>query len=129
MRGVKYGILLLLVFVCSAANAASNKPPLSIQILGDFTISKGHILYQRYCLFCHGESGKGDGQNAFSLSKRPADFTLTLPRPEKEKMGAVIRQGGEKNNLSHDMPSFSKTLSDKQITLLVEYIQAFSETE
>ncbi len=36
---------------------------------------KGEALYQKQCLACHGEKGKGDGKAAYLLNPRPRDFT------------------------------------------------------
>ena len=129
MRQVIFFTLLVMVCVCGAARADSEKPALSIREPGSFTISKGQVLYQRYCLFCHGESGKGDGQNAFSLLKRPGDFAITLPQTGENILRAVIRQGGQKNNLSGDMPSFGRTLSENQIQELFEHLQTLLTSE
>ena len=35
----------------------------------------GKALYQRYCIFCHGPEGDGNGQSAPYLDPKPRDFT------------------------------------------------------
>jgi mono/diheme cytochrome c family protein len=109
-----------------AANVgAAEKPPLPIHDLPDFTISRGQVLYQRYCLFCHGETGRGDGQNSFSLKTRPADLSQIVPDRNDEQLLDVIIQGGAEKNLSPAMPSFGHTLTEKQIRQLIIFLRNF----
>ena len=41
----------------------------------DDVISEGATLYQRNCLMCHGETGKGDGPAAARIEPAPPDIT------------------------------------------------------
>ncbi len=36
--------------------------------------AKGKVLYQRYCISCHGALGDGRGESAEWLSVKPRDF-------------------------------------------------------
>ncbi len=36
---------------------------------------QGKVYYQYYCLFCHGDKGKGDGQVGLGYVPKPADLT------------------------------------------------------
>jgi len=38
-------------------------------------IAKGKKVYQKYCIMCHGASGKGDGPASKGFTSKPADFT------------------------------------------------------
>ena len=51
-----------------------SKSKLTIKELPEFRITKGEVLYGRYCSFCHGESGDGDGLNAYSIPVKPRNF-------------------------------------------------------
>jgi mono/diheme cytochrome c family protein len=123
MRMLKYFIPIVLLFFHTTSYAEAVKVPLPLNDLPDFTISKGQVVYQRYCFFCHGEKGEGDGQNAFSLPSRPADFNKIVPERNDEQLFAIIKQGGIKNNLSSTMPSFENTLSELQIRQLIMYLK------
>ncbi len=115
-----YILMLAFFFSVPAAFAgAGEKPPLSIRELPDFTIAPGQVIYRRYCLFCHGETGKGDGQNSFSLATRPADLHHIIPARSDKLLAEVILQGGAKTGLSPAMPPFEHTLSEKQIRQLI----------
>jgi mono/diheme cytochrome c family protein len=105
-------------------NAVPQKP-LTIKELPDFRITKGEILYGRYCSFCHGETGAGDGLNAYSIPVKPRNFTdqkimTTKSDIELEK---VILGGGASQGLSKFMPTFGRTLSSQEVTQLVKYIR------
>jgi len=38
-------------------------------------VKHGKALYQRYCMYCHGEFGDGRGESAAYLNPKPRDFT------------------------------------------------------
>jgi len=123
MRVLRYFIPIVLLFFYATSHAAAIKEPLPLNDLPDFTISEGQVVYQRYCLFCHGEKGEGDGQNAFSLPSRPADLNKIVLERSDELLLAIIKQGGIKNNPSSIMPSFENTLSELQIKQLIMYLK------
>ena len=92
---------------------------------------RGHGLYLRYCVLCHGTFGDGNGDNAAFLDPRPRDFTAatfkcrstptgTLPL-DSDLIGTLVR-GVQATN----MPSW-RPLSDENRTDLVAYIKTFSE--
>ncbi|MFQ5788090.1 MAG: c-type cytochrome, partial [Thermodesulfobacteriota bacterium] len=54
---------------------------------------KGAKLYKRYCSLCHGETGKGDGINAFNLNPRPADLTEVCKVKDDEYMIKIVIDG------------------------------------
>ena len=37
--------------------------------------SKGRVIFQAYCIVCHGPQGKGDGPSSEALIPKPRDFT------------------------------------------------------
>ena len=32
---------------------------------------QGKLLFEQYCIVCHGQSGEGDGLNAYNLNPKP----------------------------------------------------------
>jgi len=40
------------------------------------TRAEGRVIYVENCAICHGASGKGDGEVASFLERRPSDLTL-----------------------------------------------------
>ena len=93
--------------------------------LPEFRIGRGAVLYERYCIFCHGESGEGDGLNAFTLPVRPRDLAdaETMAPKTDDELVRVILQGGPAAGLSPYMPAFAFTLTPRQAGFLVEHIR------
>ena len=102
---------------------------LTVRELPEFRITKGEVLYGRYCSFCHGDTGAGDGLNAYSIPVKPRNFTdrTVITRRTDEELARVIRSGGPSLGLSQYMPAFEKTLSPVQVGYLVDFIR--HETE
>jgi mono/diheme cytochrome c family protein len=111
---------------------AQNKPPpkpLIINELPEFRITKGEVLYRRYCSFCHGESRAGDGLNSYSMPVKPQNFNDQEVMAKKFDTGLekVILLGGASQGLSQYMPSFGKTLTTHQVKYLVRFIRTKQE--
>lgn len=85
----------------------------------------GKVTFTHYCQTCHGESGAGDGFNAFNLDPHPRD--LSDPEFQKKKSDAeladAIQRGGAGVGLSALMPPWGHTLSARQIDELVLYLR------
>ncbi len=113
----------LLLFFAAGAVAAETQKPLPLGELPDFTISRGAPLYQRYCLFCHGASGAGDGPAGLSLATPPAHLGLIINKRSRKQLGAVILTGGRPNGLNPSMPGFDKTLSARQVEELLDFLR------
>ena len=54
-------------------------------------VTKGQILYQKHCMECHGEKGKGDGVRAPLLSPRPGNLVsaATSTKTDRELLYAI----------------------------------------
>jgi mono/diheme cytochrome c family protein len=117
--------LALLLSACArrpAANgpAAPPRPPLP-----SYELRLGRATFEHYCQTCHGETGGGDGFNAFNLDPHPRD--LSDPAFQKKKTDAelkdVIQRGGAGVGLSSLMPPWGKTLSGDQIDQTILYLR------
>jgi high-affinity iron transporter len=86
----------------------------------------GKGVYQHYCQTCHGETGAGDGFNAFNLDPRPRD--LSDPALQERKTDAdltdTIHRGGAGVGLSSLMPPWGHTLTSRQIDEVVLYLRS-----
>jgi len=104
---------------------ATHEKPLTINELPEFRVAKGEVLYSRYCSFCHGESGEGDGLNAYSMPVKPRNFNDENVMAQKSdiELEKVILSGGGSQGLSKYMPAFGKTLSTRQVKYLVSFIR------
>lgn len=90
-----------------------------------YNAREGRTLYRHYCLNCHGETGKGDGFNAFNLDPRPrslADSSFQAQRSDSDLVVA-IRSGGAAVGLSNGMPPWGRTLPERQIQDVVAYLR------
>jgi len=107
------------------AQNISPQKPLTIKELPEFRVTKGEVIYSRYCSFCHGESGEGDGLNAFSIPVKPRNFNdqNTMAQKSDAELEKVILSGGVSQGLSQYMPAFGKTLSNLEAKYLIRYIR------
>jgi mono/diheme cytochrome c family protein len=105
-----------------APAAAAEAPPAL-----PYEIRLGKTIYERYCLTCHGETGAGDGFNAYNLDPHPRD--LSEPAFQAKRKDAdlqdAIRRGGSGVGLSALMPPWGHTLSDRQIADVIRYLRTF----
>ena len=91
-----------------------------------YSTREGRALYRYYCLTCHGEAGHGDGFNAYNLDPKPrdlADPAFHVKRSDDDLL-VVIRSGGGAAGLSTGMPPWGRTLNDREIRNLVQYLRA-----
>jgi mono/diheme cytochrome c family protein len=118
--------LLLVLSACARkppvkALAAAPKPPMP-----SYELRLGRATFQHYCQTCHGETGAGDGFNAFNLDPRPRD--ISDPAFQKKKTNAdladAIERGGAGVGLSSLMPPWGRTLSRAQIDQSILYIRS-----
>jgi mono/diheme cytochrome c family protein len=106
----------------SPPNAAAAKPPAA----PPYELRLGREVFQHYCQTCHGETGAGDGFNAFNLDPRPRD--ISDPAFQKKKTDAeladAIQRGGAGVGLSALMPPWGRTLSRAEVDEVVLYIRS-----
>lgn len=104
----------------SASTPAPTPAPLS------YELRMGQATFRHHCQTCHGETGAGDGFNAFNLDPHPRD--LSDPAFQKRKTDVdlidTIRRGGAGVGLSALMPPWGRTLSDAQIDEVVLYVRS-----
>ena len=86
---------------------------------------RGKRMFGIYCVICHGDSGQGDGFNAFNLDPRPHDLTDTeyMSALTDASLNEVTAQGGRGVNKSILMPAYDHTLSEREIREIVSYIR------
>ena len=92
-----------------------------------YELRQGREVYQHYCRTCHGDTGAGDGFNAYNLDPHPRD--LSDPAFQKAKTDAdlkdVVRRGGLGVGLSALMPPYGHTLTPDQVDQVVGYLRTF----
>jgi mono/diheme cytochrome c family protein len=89
-----------------------------------YEVRMGRDVYRHYCQTCHGETGAGDGFNAYNLDPRPRDFSdPALQKKPDADLRDAIRRGGAGVGLSPLMPPWGHTLDDRKIDDVVLYLR------
>jgi len=80
-------------------------------------------VYYGFCASCHGVDGRGSWQAALFLV-RPGDLTDSnrITARSDQYLFDIIKHGGSPIGRP-GMPAFGSTLSDEDITLLVQYVR------
>jgi mono/diheme cytochrome c family protein len=87
---------------------------------------QGKHLFDHYCATCHGDRGKGDGQNASNLSPPPPDLTTSKSIADAAYVRRVIAQGSAAAGRSPLSPPWGRTLSAQEIEYLTVYCRALA---
>ncbi len=94
-------------------------------------LASGKKIYGARCVWCHGESGRGDGRSAESMYPRPRDFVAAEYRirstphgrlPTDEDLVRIVARGIPDT----PMPAWRGILTDDEIRAVVGYIRSFS---
>jgi mono/diheme cytochrome c family protein len=125
-------ITVLLQILLSFLNSYAQRSPWTVPAIannlknplaGDKSgLADAKTLYINNCAPCHGDKGKGDGPAAIALDPKPADHSSAVVQSETD--GSLFWKISEGRN---SMPSYKKTLTDKQRWELVNYIRTLSK--
>ncbi len=114
----------------ATASGTTAPAPTASPIVPPYEVRIGQGVYQRYCATCHGDTGAGDGFNAFNLDPRPRD--LSDPAFQKKKTDAdltdAVQRGGAGVGLSPLMPPWGRTLSRRELADVVAYLRTLART-
>lgn len=91
-------------------------------VIDNNAIQKGKKIYNQVCAVCHGTSGKGDGPNAITLKKKPANHTSKEVQMQSD--GALywkISKGRD------PMPTYKDIFTKTQKWQLVAYLRTLKE--
>lgn len=93
---------------------------------GAYELELGKSIYLAYCATCHGETGAGDGFNAFNLDPRPRDLGDPAFQKSKsdENLEDVVRRGGAGVGLSSLMPPWGHTFNERQIEEVTLFLRS-----
>jgi cytochrome c553 len=84
------------------------------------SVIRGRLVFQNYCILCHGKEGKGDGRAARLHTPRP--FNLTQSVAPRDYISQVIRKGGEAMSRGKGMPPWGEQLTDEQINDTLNFL-------
>ncbi len=91
-----------------------------------YSASLGKPVFDQYCATCHGDAGKGDGQNAYNLAPTPPDFTTSKNMADGGYVRRVIAEGSAAVGRSPLSPPYGHTLSPQDIDYVAIYCQALA---
>jgi mono/diheme cytochrome c family protein len=112
------GLVGMLALATPAADARASGNP-----------DRGMVLFNAYCIGCHGTDGKGDGPVAARLRR---DFQVSptdLSNPAWQRslnddaLARAISRGGTSVHRSNFMPAWGLTLENHQIADLVAFVR------
>lgn len=84
-------------------------------------LEQGRVIYQRHCADCHGAEGRGDGQQATSLSPRPGNLisAQTSAKSDQELL-KIIAKGRPRTA----MAGWEDRLSPEDQVAVLAYIRS-----
>ncbi|GMR04299.1 MAG: hypothetical protein BMS9Abin23_0192 [Thermodesulfobacteriota bacterium] len=119
MRLMKGPFLIMAAVMMLWANSSEGGNP------GDLV--SGKKIYQKYCHFCHGRSGMGDGPIGIAITPKPVDFVHDRKRMSKpdEKLFESITNGIRKEIGGKEMamPAWGGILSEKERWDVLKYVR------
>ena len=134
--------LLLLFFLLSSCRQNNSDPALlkSAEVktsqekaeakakLGD--PEKGKVVYEKYCFYCHGREGRGDGAIGIAVTPHPADFVGDKRKMAKsdDELIRSIADGIKRDIGSEEMamPRWKDILSEEDMWNALAYVRELS---
>ncbi len=89
------------------------------------SVAAGQIVYERYCLTCHGVNGRGDGPGAEGLEPPPADLSIHVPLHGDADIYRFIANGIEGTT----MVGLADNLTDDEIWDTINFIRAQADQQ
>lgn len=91
---------------------------------------KGRIVYDKYCFYCHGREGRGDGAIGIAVTPHPADFVGDKRKMAKsdEELFKSISEGIRREVGSDEMamPRWKDILSEEERWDALAYVRELS---
>jgi mono/diheme cytochrome c family protein len=107
------------------SGAAVGAPSTPVKMTGD--LKNGQVIYERYCHFCHGKKGYGDGPVGIAITPHPADFVNDDKRMSKTdpELFKSITEGVHRDIGGEEMamPRWQDILSDQERWDVLIYIR------
>jgi mono/diheme cytochrome c family protein len=113
---------LALSCACAVPAWAQQETPFKDRTEG--AVYRGSIVFNHYCVLCHGAKADGEGRAAKMYSPRPANLARSDKSDAYKTM--MIRRGGGAMGRSAYMPPWGDELSDEQVTNVVAYLRSIS---
>ncbi len=116
---------LVVAALLAVQTALAGQQAVWVKPAGPPNLARGKQVYFKYCVYCHGRFGKGDGPAGKPLPKNPANLAdpkfMTM-EPDDELFKAISGGGGAVGE-SPFMPSFGYTLTSKDIQDVLGFVR------
>ncbi len=92
-------------------------------------LDSGKAIYMKYCFYCHGKEGKGDGAIAIAVKPKPVDFVNDVERMRRTDAELIrsIEEGIIRDPDSRMyMPAWKDVLSSAERWNVLAYVRAFA---
>jgi copper transport protein len=119
------GVVLLLQARLPAQAVASIGPSADLAALDPAAVVRGKELFVQNCTVCHGAAGRGDGPDAASLPRPPADLTAGHAVPHSDEDYVYWIENGIEGT---GMPAFGETLDESAVRDVVAYVRSLQQT-
>jgi mono/diheme cytochrome c family protein len=105
----------------SLLNSIGSASATPVAAMSPSDLEQGRVIYQRHCADCHGGEGKGDGQQATSLSPRPGNLisAQTSAKSDQELL-KIIAKGRPRTA----MEGWEDRLSPEDQAAVLAYIRS-----
>ncbi len=124
------------VMLAAGCRHAAQAPPADLvvdalrteeQTVGlSYAEGQGKHLFDHYCATCHGDAGKGDGQNASNLTPPPPDLTTSKGVTDATYVRRVIAEGSAAVGRSPLSPPWGRNLRPQEIEYLSAYCRSLA---
>ncbi len=93
-------------------------------------LENGKTIYMKYCFYCHGKEGRGDGAIAIAVQPKPVDFVNDLKR--MSKTDAELMKGIEDGIIQDPdsrmyMPAWKDVINRTERWNVLAYVRALAQ--
>jgi mono/diheme cytochrome c family protein len=88
--------------------------------------AEGRRIYLAYCAPCHGDEGRGDGQNASRLELRPPDLQTSVARLPAADIQRIVQGGTKAMGRTPLCPPLGRTLGADGVDVVVAYVRTLA---
>ncbi len=121
---ISFALFVILICIPLLINIAQGKDKRKIDL------ERGKEIYNKYCYYCHGREGRGDGAIAIGLTPRPANFVDDVERmkkPDEVLFQSIAKGIHRKGAEAMVMPEWDLILSEQDIWDVLGYVRYLSK--
>lgn len=125
LRVVLRGLVLAMSSVALPASATADDFPKKHSM--EAAVYRGHIVFNHYCVLCHGPAADGKGRAAKIYDPKPANLVTSDKNDAYKEL--IIRNGGAALGRSEFMPPWKEELTDEQISDVVKFLHSIQQNK